>query len=61
MAVVLKGKVKNQTEKKRFTVIVQDEYGYDIVNKTVEAEGVREAVCKVFSFLVDPNKNNTEV
>ena len=53
---VLKGKMKNQTEKKRFTVIVQDEYGYDIVNKTVEAEGAREAVCKVFPFLVDPNE-----
>lgn len=58
---VLKGKIKNQTEKKRFTVIVQDEYGYDIVNKTVEAEGAREAVCKAFPFLSDPHKKDSEV
>lgn len=58
---VLKGKMKNQTEKKRFTVIVQDEYGYDIVHRTVEAESTREAVCKVFPFLVDPHKNDAKV
>lgn len=48
---VLKGKIKNQTYKKRYTVIILNEYGEEIDNQTVEAESAREALCKLYSFL----------
>lgn len=51
---VLNGKIKNQTVKQEFTVIVTNDYGDEIINQTVMAESAREAVCKVFPFLVDP-------
>lgn len=53
---VLKGNIKNQTVKQEFTVIVANDYGDEIINQTVIAESAREAVCKVFPFLVDPRK-----
>lgn len=44
-------KIKNQTVKKRFTVIILNEYGEEIDKQTVEAENAREAICKIYTFI----------
>lgn len=47
----LKAKMKNQTVKKTFTVIVLNQYGEEIDKQTVEAESAREAICKIYTFV----------
>ena len=47
----MKGKMKNQTVKKTFIIIIQDMYGQDIDRQMVEAESAREAVCKAYPFV----------
>lgn len=49
---VLKGKQKNQTEKKKFTIVVylNESHGnYEIDRREVVAENVREAIRMAFS------------
>lgn len=44
-------KIKNQTVKKTFTVIILNEYGEEIDKQTVKAENAREAICKIYTFV----------
>lgn len=48
---MVKGKIKNQTVKKSFTIVIYDQYGQEIDRQTVEAENAREAVCKAYPFI----------
>lgn len=47
----MKGKIKTQTVKSKYTVLILDEYGQEIDRQTVEAESAREAVCKAYPFV----------
>lgn len=50
----LRGKQKNQTEKKKFTIVVylNEDYGnYEIDRREVTAENVREAIRLAYSHI----------
>lgn len=50
---VLKGKQKNQTKKKTYTITITNDDGYEIDKRVVQAENPREAVRIAFSRIFD--------
>lgn len=48
---VLKGKQKNQTTKKTYTIVVYNDDGYEVDRKVVDAENPREAIRLAYSHI----------
>ena len=53
----MKGVLKNQTTKRWYTIIVEDDAGLEIDRRSVQAESAREAIAKAYPNLAAPQKN----
>ncbi len=53
----MKGVMKNQTIKRWYTIIIEDESGIEIDRRRVVAESAREAVARAYPNITSPQKD----
>ena len=53
----MKGVMKNQTTKRWYTIVIEDESGIEIDRRRVLAESAREAIARAYPNLTAPQKN----